>query len=131
MEKKIVVHMKGGTIHKGLTQDFDPEKKDFYLLPAEGGGVPIHIALEDMKALFFVKDYLGNADFVARRDFETARRSGVKAILTFVDGEEMWGTVSDAADDSVGFFFYPADGEDNNIRIFVIRSSLKEMRLTE
>jgi hypothetical protein len=131
MEQKIVVHMKDGTIHKGLTQDFDPQKKDFYLLPAEGGGVPIRIDLEEMKALFYVRDYVGNSDFVARKDFETALREGKKVVLTFTDGEEMWGTVSELPEHSAGFYFYPADGEDNNIRIFVIRSSLKDMRLTE
>jgi len=43
----------------------------------------------------------------------------------------MWGTASVVSEDSVGFFFYPADGEDNNIRIFVIRSSIKDMRVTD
>lgn len=131
MEQKIVVHMKDGTIHKGLTQDFRPEKDDFYLLPAEGGGIPIRIELESMKAMFYVRDYVGNADFVARRDFESALREGKKVVLTFTDGEEMWGTVTELPEDSAGFYFYPADGEDNNIRIFVIRSSLKDMRLTD
>jgi hypothetical protein len=128
MENKIVVHMKDGAIHKGVTQDFDPAGEEFYVLPAEGGGVPLHIRLEDMKALFYVKDYVGNSDFVARRHFEQARRAGKRVVITFLDGEEMWGTVGEMDDDSPGFFLYPVDQEDNNIRVFVIRSSLKDMR---
>ena len=129
MENKIVVHMKGGKIHKGVTQDFLPARDAFHLLPAEGGGVPIRIRLEDMKALFYVKDYIGNRDFVARRQFDAAKRAGRKAILTFTDGETLWGTLGEEDDASSNFFFFPVDEEDNNIRIFVIRSSVKEMRL--
>ena len=129
MENKIVVHLKDGTVHKGVTQDFEPSRDTFHLLPAEGGGVPRRISLVDMKALFYVKDYVGNRDFVARRQFDEAQRSGRKVILTFHDGETLWGTVADGAENSSGFFFFPIDDGDNNSRIFVVRTSLKEMRL--
>jgi hypothetical protein len=129
MENKVVVHMRGGAIHKGITHDFDPAGPTFYLLPAEGGGVPRKIELEQMKALFYVKDYMGNRDYVARRQFDEAMRSGRRAIVLFSDGEEVWGTVGEDVDHGPGFFFYPADPQDNNVRIFVVRSSLKELRL--
>ena len=129
MENKIVVHMKDGMIHKGVTQDFDPQAGSFHLLPAEGGGVPVRVAIEGMKALFYVKDYVGNRDFVARRQFDDAKKAGRRAILTFNDGEMMWGVIGEGSDEGTGFFFYPADSRDNNIRIYVVRSSLKEIRL--
>ena len=129
MENKVVVHMKDGKIHKGVTQDFLPSREIFHLLPAEGGGVPMKIRLEEMKAVFYVKDYVGNRDFVARRQFDEAREAGRRAILTFTDGETIWGTLGEREEGSAGFFFFPVDEEDNNIRIFVIRSSLKETRL--
>ena len=129
MEKQIVVHMKDATIHKGITQDFDPSAESFHLLPAEGGGVPMTVSLEAMKALFYVRDYVGNRDFVSRKQFDDAQRAGRRAILTFNDGEEIWGTLGEGADaDGPGFFFFPVDENDNNIRIFVIRSSLKQMK---
>jgi hypothetical protein len=129
MENKIVVHMRGGAIHKGITHDFEPDAATFYLLPAEGGGVPRRIDVSEMKALFYVKDYVGNRDFVARRQFDEAMRSGRKAIVVFSDGEEIWGTVGDDVDGAAGFYFFPADPQDNNVRIFVVRASLKELRL--
>jgi hypothetical protein len=125
MEAKVVVHLKGGTIHKGVTQDFDPAQEAFHLLPAEGGGVPLRIRVEDMKALFYVKDYLGNRDFVPRRAFGEAARPGRKAIVTFEDGEKMWGTIEANGEGPVGFYFLPEDEEDNNIRIFIVRSSVQ------
>ena len=132
MENKVVVHMKDGAIHKGMTHDFDPERETFHLLSAEGGGMPIRIGIDEMKALFYVKDYIGNRDFVAMRNFEAAHRSERKAIAHFNDGEEIWGFLGHGADEGgAGFFFYPVDTRDNNIRIFVVRSALKELRLVK
>jgi len=129
MENKIVLHTKSGVIHKGVTHDFDPAKGSFYLLPAEGGGVPMQLRLEELKAVFYVKDYIGNRDFVARQEFDEAPRAARKAIACFEDGEEIWGILGEGADqEGAGFFFYPADGDDNNLRIFVVRSALKELR---
>jgi hypothetical protein len=130
MENLIVVHMKDGAIHKGITHDFDPSGDSFHLLLAEGGGVPLKIQIEKMKALFYVRDYIGNRDFVARKQFDDAQRADRRAILTFNDGEEIWGTLGEGSDDETGpgFFFFPVDSDDNNIRIFVIRSSLKSLK---
>jgi hypothetical protein len=130
MENKIVVHTKDGGIHKGVTHDFNPAEAGFHLLPAEGGGVPMRFRVDDLKALFYVKDYVGNRDFVARKQFDEAQRAARKAIVCFKDGEEIWGVLGEGADDdSAGFYFFPADKRDNNIRIFVIRSAMKELRL--
>lgn len=130
MENKIVVHTKDGAIHKGVTNDFDPTQPGFHLLPAEGGGVPMRFKIDDLKALFYVKDYVGNRDFVARQQFDEAQRAARRAIISFRDGEEIWGILGKGADDDGnGFYFFPADERDNNIRIFVIRSAMKELRL--
>jgi hypothetical protein len=129
MEQKIVVHMKGGKIHKGVTNDFDPGQSMFHLLPAEGGGVPMRIALGDMKAMFYVKDYLGNRDYVSQQRFERVQRSGRKVILTFCDGETLYGTIAEEDEKADRFYVYPADERDNNIRLFVTRDSLRDFQL--
>jgi hypothetical protein len=130
-EHKIVVHMKDGVIRKGVTHDFSPAEQAFHLLPAEGGGVPMRVEFDNMKALFYVKDYLGNRDFVARRQFDDAGDAARRAVVTFKDGEQVWGYLGDGADDTdgVGFFFSPADSDDNNIQIFVVRSAMEGIRL--
>lgn len=129
MEQKIVVHLKGGAVYKGMTHDFGPAQASFHVLPAEGGGVPVKVQMAEMKAMFWVRDYVGNREFVAKRDFDPARKPrGKRAILTFIDGETIWGTVLEDDPSSPGFFFAPADEADNNIKIFVVRTSLKDLR---
>ena len=128
MEQKLVVHKKDGKIYKGITQDFDPANEAFHFLPAEGGGIPMRMTLSETKALFWVKDYIGNRQFVARHSFDQTDRPGERTIVTFEDGEEIWGTLTGDADGKLGFFLIPADAEDNNVRIFVVRSALKDMR---
>ena len=81
-----------------------------------------------MKALFWVKDYIGNRQFVARQSFDQADQPGQRTVVTFQDGEEIWGTMTGEPDGKLGFFLIPADAEDNNIRIFVVRSALKDTR---
>ena len=130
MENKIVVHAKDGTIHKGVTHDFNPSEPAFHMLPAEGGGVPFSLRLDDLKALFYVRDYAGNREFQARKEFGETAEDRRRAIVEFEDGEEIRGVLGEGADgDGPGFFFFPADENDNNIRIFVIRSAMREMRL--
>jgi len=129
MEQKIVVHVRGGAVHKGVTHDFSPGQASFHVLPAEGGGVPVKVQLADMKAMFWVKDYLGNRDFVARKEFDAGAASeGRRAVLTFMDGETVLGSVVEDDPSAPGFFFVPADQRDNNIKIFVVRHAVKELR---
>ena len=127
MENKVVVHMQDGTIHKGVTQDFRADQDTFHVLPAEGGGIPMRVVLRDMKALFYVKDYLGNRDFNSRKAFESSRGEGRHAIVSFADGETIWGVVPAYDPKASGFDYYPSDPDDNNIRIFVVNRSVRSV----
>ena len=127
MENKVVVHMQDGKIHKGVTQDFRPEGETFHLLPAEGGGIPMRVTLCDAKALFYVKDYLGNRDYNSRKAFDDVKGEGRRAIVTFVDGETIWGVVPTYDPQASGFDFYPSDPDDNNQKIFVVNRSVRSV----
>ena len=127
MENKVVVHMREGVVHKGVTHDFQPNAETFHLLPAEGGGIPMRLSLRSMKALFYVRDYLGNRDYQSRREFEATLREGRRAIVTFDDGETIWGVVPHYDPNALGFDFYPSDPDDNNLRIFVINASVRSV----
>jgi hypothetical protein len=137
-EDKVVAHFKDGSIVKGHTEDFDPDKDAFTLQPYVGGQKPVPVTLEDLKAVFHVKTFEGNPDHgpspesvgeVADPRFRGVMERGRKALLEFKDGERMWGFAAGVERPTSGFFFFPTDPESNNLRIYVVRSALKDMVL--
>ena len=79
---KIVVRYQNGKILKGYTQNFFPNKPMFHvnLLGASGSGDLVEVRIEDLKAVFFVRDFTGNAKHVERKQpapgAEIGRRAG-------------------------------------------------------
>ncbi len=132
MEDKVVAHFKNGKTQRGYTQDFRPDGEAFHLLPSEGGGIPTTVRLDELKALFYVKDY-GSM----RRQVDRAKRfggtppAGQKTIVEFKDGEKIWGFAEEYAPDSRGFFFIPADPQENNTRVFIVNSSVKNIHFED
>jgi hypothetical protein len=132
MEDKVVAHFRDGRTQRGFTQDFRPDAETFHLLPSEGGGIPTTIKLDELKALFYVKDY-GSM----RRQVERAKRfggelpRGQKTIVEFKDGEKIWGFAEEYAPDSRGFYFVPADPQENNTRVFIVNSSVKQINFED
>jgi hypothetical protein len=132
MEEKIVAHFRDGRTQRGYTHDFRPDVDSFHLLPSEGGGIPTTVHLDDLKALFYVKDY----GFM-RRQVERAKRfgeirpPGQKTIIEFKDGEKLWGFTEQYSEDSRGFYFVPADPQENNTRIFIVNSSVKQIQFQD
>ncbi|HEU4402904.1 MAG TPA: hypothetical protein VFT43_12445 [Candidatus Polarisedimenticolia bacterium] len=132
MEDKVVAHFKNGKTQRGYTQDFRPDAETFHLLPSEGGGIPSKVRLEDLKALFYVKDYGSMRRQVDRaKRFPGAPPSGQKTIVEFKDGEKIWGFAEEYAADSRGFYFIPADPQENNTRVFIVNSSVKQIQFQD
>ncbi len=132
MEDKVVAHFKDGRTQRGYTQDFRPDAGTFHLLPSEGGGIPTTIKLDDLKALFYVKDYGSARRQVDRtKRFGTQAPQGQKTIVEFRDGERIWGIAEEYSANSLGFFFMPADPKENNTRIFIVNSSVKQIQFQD
>ena len=128
---KVVVRYADGRVLKGFTKDFFPKKDRFHLQPqadpSRGDAQPILI--KDLKAVFFVKDFEGNQTHEERRVFvETDNPQGRKVEVTFKDGEKLVGSTLGYDSMRAGFFVFPADDECNNMRIFVVQSSVEEVR---
>jgi hypothetical protein len=127
-ESKIVAHTRDGRIIKGLTLDFDPAREGFHVLPAEGGGIPVRLTVAELKALFYVRDWLGNRDYRPPSGFGHANPPGRRCVVTFHDGEVIFGFTPDYDAAGVGFSLYPSDPADNNERIFVVAGAVQEVR---
>lgn len=121
---KVVARFKDGTIKKGTTSDFSPDKSVFHLTLSNGSIVELHI--EQLKALFFVKDYQGNEN---RNDayHDNIPGGGRKIQVEFFDNEVLIGFSQGYDANRPGFFVVPADKENNNERTFVISSAAKKV----
>jgi len=131
---KIVVKYQNGEIIKGWTGDFRPDKDFFHLYPLKeySDEDAMEIQLSSLKAVFFVKDFIGNKDYKKVRTFKDQPKvtpSQRKIVVFFKDGENLYGTSHSYGPNRKGFFIYPIDPNDNNERIFVLHSAVESIRL--
>ncbi len=127
---RIVVHYKNGNIVKGITHDFVPEKPKFHLVHQDGRIEDVDTEL--LKAVFFVKSYEGNKDYQDAKGFakiDPIKFRGMKIKVTFFDNEVIYGATMGYNKNRKGFFIFPADPDSNNIRIYVVASAIKEVKL--
>jgi len=133
MEKiKLVVHFSDGNLIKGFTEDFSPNKERFHLTPTDNpSGGAIEVSTKDLKAVFIVRDFIGDSRYNERKKYiEGEKPSGKKVEVTFVDGEVLVGSTLAYDPRRQGFFIFPADPKSNNIRVYAFSSSVKKVRYT-
>jgi hypothetical protein len=121
---KVVVNFKDKTMKKGTTSDFLPNKAQFHL--EEINGEIVEVSIEDIKALFFVKDFDGNKNHQDNYEDNVAG-GGRKVNVKFSDGEIIVGFTIGYSPDRQGFFLTPADLQGNNERIFVVKSATEKI----
>jgi len=122
---KVVIQSKNGTITKGQTSDFFPNKALFHLTTLEGNVEEFMI--EKLKAIFFVKDCEGDKSYEYNYD-DAITGGGRKIKVDFADGEEIIGYTQGYSPNRAGFFIIPADLKGNNEKIFVIKSATKKVQ---
>jgi len=125
---KVVARFADGHTIKGTTIDFSPAKDIFHVnvFNASIEEKPVEIFTRDLKALFFVKDFMGDPKYVHRNEFNPERPAvGVKIKVEFKDGEVLVGTTTGYDSKRWGFFISPADAESNNERCYVVAATTK------
>ena len=128
---KIVAHFRDGTLLKGVTRDFSPNRPAFHVQPMDGSP-GIQVMCRKLKALFFVRDLSGDPTREDLRGFLRApleNAHGRKIAMRFKDGELLCGYTMSFTADRDGFFILPADGRGNNIRVYVLRVSCEEVQV--
>jgi hypothetical protein len=124
---KVVVRYADGRVTKGYTEDFLPTKPSFLVRPADGGASiePVEVSVGDLKAVFFVRDFLGNPGHMDQSDFSRGVDApGILLRVIFKDGEVIVGSTLDYDPQRPGFFIFPADSSGNNLAIFVASHSV-------
>lgn len=129
---KIVVHDKGGNVLKGTTADFLPKRPLFHIAVGGIHGEEVKkIFMDNLKAIFFVKDFSGNKDYKETRNLSDRPTSGKKIRAMFKDGEIISGHTHVLNLNQPGFFLVPVDPQSNNERIFIVFSSLRKLEVDD
>ena len=130
IQNKIVAHYQDGSLMKGITNDFSPNKDIFHLFPQDAppGSKTLEVRVPELKAVFFVKDYVGKPEYNDRKEFASIKPVvGRKIKVVFTDGELMIGTTYGYQPNRPGFFVVPADLQSNIERCFVVTSATREV----
>jgi len=126
---KVVVAFLDKRRQRGYTYDFSPMRDYLNLLPPDdplqGGGTRVN--LKEVKALFFVKDFVGNRNAQDIPDLDSPAH-GRKIEVTFSDGEKLVGKTEGYNPQKLGFFMFPADPKSNNLRVYVITKNARFVR---
>ena len=129
---KVVARFLGDKLIKGTTDNFFSGAEVFHLsiLDAPAEQKPIEIHTNDLKALFFVKDFRGNSHYVNRNEFDPKYPViGLKIQVEFKDGEVLVGSSTEYKPGRLGFFLVPADRNTNNELCYVVVEATKEIRI--
>jgi hypothetical protein len=127
---KVVARYANGTLIKGYTYDFAPGRRRFHVFSARDASAdPTLVLLSDLKALFFVRDFVGNAKYDERKAFVTSeRRVGRRVHVIFKDMEVLVGSTDGDISSTPGLFVTPADPASNNIRVYAVSTAVSQVR---
>jgi hypothetical protein len=128
LNKVVVAYLDDRRLN-GFVYGFSP-LKDAFRLVADGGSAQqngVEVALKDLKAVFFVKDFRGNSKYKESQKVAEGK-PGRKIEVTFSDGEKIVGTAPAYSPKSKGFFVVPADAKSNNLRIFVVNWNVRDVK---
>jgi hypothetical protein len=125
----VVARYLDGRIVKGTSLNVDPDKPTFHVRTEQGPAV--EVKLRDLKALFFVKDLVGNSMRNESADPTPgdSRLLGARRVcVEFRDGETLTGTTPRFPPIKQFFYVIPIDPKSNNLRVLVNRHATAHVR---
>lgn len=126
---RVVVRYADGRLRKGFVRDFLASRGIVEVWPSPDAPpttrvvVPFH----QLKAIFFVRDFEGDASYAGGASSATNAR-GRKIAVTFLDGEQLTGVTLTYKPEAVGFLVTPLDAQDNNTQVFVVSQSIRHVQ---
>jgi len=129
MNRAVVAFLDGRRL-KGYLFNFSALKESFRLFPNEPAGQQSgsDIFMKDLKAIFFVKDFVGNPDRHEPPSGEGPKHGRI-VLVTFKDGEQLPGTTEAYNPQKLGFFVFPLDENSNNLRVFVVNKNVSQVKM--
>jgi hypothetical protein len=127
----VVARFLNGTVVKGSTSDFYPDHTLFHV-QVRGGANTVPVKMTDLKAVFFVKDLVGNPSHEKARKFgpvDPSVSQGKRVAILFKDGELLLGYTLSYTIGRQGFWVSPIDRGGNNIRIYALCAAAKQIKV--
>lgn len=136
----VVARFRDGTLLKGFVKNFTIDS-DTVVLSDQKTGMGNRVPIDQLKALFFVKDFQGSSKHVERKAFGIRKHRGRKVFIKFIDKESLVGfiegeipwdkgfSLAKLGKTAKGFFLTPVDGDCNNERVFVVGSAIENVTI--
>ena len=126
LDNKVIARFVDGTLVRGITFDFNPAKAFFHV---DDGKESRRININELKALFFVRDFSGNPEYQDKKGFFTSDVHGKKIMVEFRDGETLFGFTLSYTSRGLGFFVFPGDPDSNNEKVFIVHGATRRIKL--
>ena len=135
--EKVVVRLNAGGLLKGYLKDFSPTEPELSLEDARSSKT-LPVRLNDVKAVFFVRSFEGDNEYRERKSYGVSPAKGQRIFVKFADGESLVGFLEGEVPwekgfflskqrDQKGFYLLPADEDANNLKVFVVASSVVDV----
>lgn len=136
--EKVIFRFNNGQIINGHLKDFSSDLTDLHLEEASNGHHRT-VKIEELKALFFVRSFEGDKEYKEKKAYGIKRSRGKRVFIRFKDGESLVGFLegdvpwekgfflSKLGTGMKGFYLLPVDEDTNNLKVFVIASSVNDV----
>lgn len=126
--QKVVIHFLDGRLLRGYGKFFFRGQDSVRVVDLRRRSV--RVALEEVKAVFFVRRLRGRRDYhEAKRFTGRSPRFGRKVEILFKDGEVLRGRALDYKPEDSGFYLKPSDPDSNNEMVFVPVTALRRVKV--
>jgi small nuclear ribonucleoprotein (snRNP)-like protein len=132
--QRVVVRYLDGRLIRGSIHDFSASD-EFVSIENESGNQKIK--MDELKAIFFVRTFEGDRSHVEKKSFRDPVSPGKRVFVKFKDSESLTGYIEGGVpwekgfflepNKGSGFFLIPVDNESNNIKVFVVASSVRDV----
>lgn len=136
--QKAVLRFNDGRLMKGYLTDFSAELTEVTFKDSETDN-EVTVQTDELKAIFFVRSFEGKSGYHEKKVYGISKPRGHRVFIKFSDGEGLVGFLegdvpwdkgfflSKQDKDLKGFFLLPVDLDSNNIKVFVVASSVKDV----
>ena len=138
--EKVVARYSNGQTLKGYVKDFEVSSETVTVEDLESR-IAHKILIDELKAVFFVKSFTGRGEYVEKKSFGIRKNRGRKVFVKFKDNETLVGyidgdipwakgfSLAKEGNKTKGFFMVPADSDSNNIKVFVVGTSIQDVTI--